>query len=80
MELDNGQVLNVHGFVQGVNSFNVYLTNCLLPLEIPLADTGSLTTGPSVDNQASFEIGRLRKPTWRICMFSTGVISGVECC
>jgi len=34
--------------------------------EIPLADSGSLTTGPSVDNQAGFEIGRLPKPAWRI--------------
>ncbi|KAJ3811833.1 hypothetical protein F5876DRAFT_38753 [Lentinula aff. lateritia] len=34
--------------------------------EIPLADTGSLTTGPSADNQAGFEIGRLPKPSWRI--------------
>ncbi|KAI9462361.1 hypothetical protein BJY52DRAFT_1221991 [Lactarius psammicola] len=35
-------------------------------VEIPLADSGSLTTGPSADNQAGFEIGRLPKPTWRI--------------
>lgn len=35
--------------------------------EIPLADSGSLTTGSSVDSQAGFEIGRLPKPTWRIC-------------
>lgn len=35
-------------------------------VEIPLKDTGSLTTGPSADNQAGFEIGRLPKPTWRI--------------
>lgn len=39
-----------------------------LVTEIPLADSGSLTTGPSVDNQAGFEIGRLPKPTWRICV------------
>lgn len=37
-------------------------------LEIPLADTGSLTTGPSADNQAGFEINRLPKPNWRIRM------------
>ncbi|KAH8120571.1 ARM repeat-containing protein [Phellopilus nigrolimitatus] len=42
------------------------MVKCLASMEIPLADTGSLTTGPSVDNQASFEIGRLRKSTWRI--------------
>ncbi|KAL0072195.1 Proteasome activator BLM10 [Marasmius tenuissimus] len=35
-------------------------------MEIPLADSGSLTTGPSADNQAGFEIGRLPKPSWRI--------------
>src|ERR1700722_6274280 len=34
--------------------------------EIPLADAGSLTTGPLADNQAGFEIGRLPKPQWRI--------------
>lgn len=34
--------------------------------EIPLKDSGSLTTGPTVDNQAGFEIGRLPKPMWRI--------------
>jgi proteasome activator subunit 4 len=35
-------------------------------LEIPLADGGSLTTGPNADNRAGFEIGRLPKPEWRI--------------
>lgn len=35
--------------------------------EIPLADLGSLSTGPSVDNQAGFEIlNRLPKAQWRI--------------
>ena len=34
--------------------------------EIPLADGGSLTTGPSADSQVGFEIGRLPKPQWRI--------------
>lgn len=37
--------------------------------EIPLADAGSLTTGPSADNQAGFELGRLPKPAWRIREF-----------
>ena len=40
-------------------------------LEIPLADGGSLTTGPSADSQAGFEVGRLPKPLWRIRMFSS---------
>ncbi|KAL5535214.1 BLM3_1 [Sanghuangporus sanghuang] len=46
--------------------WSLIMVKCLASMEIPLADTGSLTTGPSVDNQASFEVGRLRKPTWRI--------------
>lgn len=33
--------------------------------EIPLADSGSLTTGPSADRYR-FELNRLPKPTWRI--------------
>lgn len=40
--------------------------NINLAEEIPLADGGSLTTGPSADSQAGFEIGRLPKPGWRI--------------
>lgn len=35
--------------------------------EIPLADAGSLTTGPSADTQVTFEINRLPKAGWRIC-------------
>lgn len=56
----------VYGYIisRGTLSHVLVLIFCL---EIPLADTGSLTTGPSVDNQAGFEVGRLRKPTWRIC-------------
>lgn len=38
--------------------------------EIPLADGGSLTTGPSADNQVGFEISRLPKPQWRIRMYT----------
>jgi proteasome activator subunit 4 len=37
--------------------------------EIELADSGSLTTGRSVDQRARFEIGRLPKPTSRIREF-----------
>jgi proteasome activator subunit 4 len=49
-------------------TFGLTVHYCLLSTltEIPLADAGSLTTGPSADNQASFEVGRLPKPTWRI--------------
>jgi proteasome activator subunit 4 len=36
-------------------------------LEIPLADSGSLTTGTSADSQVGFEVQRLPKPNWRIC-------------
>ncbi|EFI28576.1 membrane protein [Coprinopsis cinerea okayama7 len=38
----------------------------ILGVEIPLADGGSLTTGPTADSQVGFEIGRLPKPQWRI--------------
>ncbi len=34
--------------------------------EIPLADTGSLSTAPTADNQMGFEISRLPKANWRI--------------
>lgn len=40
--------------------------NTFICIEIPLADAGSLTTGPSADNQMGFEIGRLPKANWRI--------------
>ncbi|EJD55475.1 hypothetical protein AURDEDRAFT_109790 [Auricularia subglabra TFB-10046 SS5] len=46
--------------------WKLIMCKCLASMEIPLADSGSLTTGPSVDGQAGFEIGRLPKPTWRI--------------
>lgn len=46
--------------------------------EIPLADGGSLTTGPSADNQVGFEIGRLPKPQWRIRMFKTIYYSSIS--
>jgi hypothetical protein len=38
----------------------------LFSVEIPLKDAGSLTTGPSADKQAGFEVGRFPKPIWRI--------------
>ncbi|KAJ4489583.1 hypothetical protein C8J55DRAFT_557490 [Lentinula edodes] len=48
------------------HEWSLLMCKCLASMEIPLADTGSLTTGPSADNQAGFEIGRLPKPSWRI--------------
>ncbi|KAH7104159.1 hypothetical protein BKA62DRAFT_635182 [Auriculariales sp. MPI-PUGE-AT-0066] len=59
------------GIVKDVGIFTneewkLIMCKCLASMEIPLADSGSLTTGPSVDSQAGFEIGRLPKPTWRI--------------
>lgn len=43
-------------------------------VEIPLADGGSLTTGPSADNRAGFELGRLPRARWRICEYQTDII------
>ncbi|KXN83586.1 Proteasome activator complex subunit 4 [Leucoagaricus sp. SymC.cos] len=48
------------------HEWNLLMCKCLASMEISLADGGSLTTGPSADNSASFEIGRLPKPQWRI--------------
>ncbi|KAG6897919.1 hypothetical protein C0992_009071 [Termitomyces sp. T32_za158] len=48
------------------HEWQFFMCKCLASMEIPLADAGSLTTGPNADNQASFEIGRLPKPDWRI--------------
>ncbi|KAG5652290.1 hypothetical protein H0H81_005550 [Sphagnurus paluster] len=48
------------------HEWHLFMCKCLGSMEIPLADAGSLTTGPNADNQAGFEIGRLPKPSWRI--------------
>ncbi|EGN99641.1 hypothetical protein SERLA73DRAFT_159863 [Serpula lacrymans var. lacrymans S7.3] len=48
------------------HEWHLIMCKCLASMEIPLADAGSLTTGPSADNSAGFEIGRLPKPSWRI--------------
>ncbi|KNZ79712.1 Proteasome activator complex subunit 4 [Termitomyces sp. J132] len=48
------------------NEWQFFMCKCLASMEIPLADAGSLTTGPNADSQASFEIGRLPNPNWRI--------------
>ncbi|GBE78103.1 hypothetical protein SCP_0109850 [Sparassis crispa] len=59
------------GIYQDVGIFNDHdwhflMCKCLASMEIPLADSGSLTTGTNADNQASFEVERLPKPDWRI--------------
>ncbi|KAJ3576138.1 hypothetical protein NP233_g640 [Leucocoprinus birnbaumii] len=48
------------------HEWNLLMCKCLASMEISLADGGSLMTGPSADSSASFEIGRLPKPQWRI--------------
>ncbi|KAF5384678.1 hypothetical protein D9757_006201 [Collybiopsis confluens] len=48
------------------HEWSLLMCKCLASMEIPLADAGSLTTGPSADSQAGFEIGRLPNPAWRI--------------
>ncbi|TFY83738.1 hypothetical protein EWM64_g268 [Hericium alpestre] len=60
-----------HGLFNDVGIFTEYdwhflMCKCLASMEIPLADAGSLNTGPAADSQAGFELGRLPKPTWRI--------------
>ncbi|KAJ7597613.1 hypothetical protein C8J56DRAFT_1001469 [Mycena floridula] len=48
------------------HEWHLIMCKCLASMEIPLADAGSLTTGPSADAQVGFEIQRLPKPNWRI--------------
>jgi proteasome activator subunit 4 len=48
------------------HEWHLIMCKCLASMEIPLADAGSLTTGPSADSQAGFEIGRLPSANWRI--------------
>ncbi|KAF8998336.1 hypothetical protein BDZ89DRAFT_1105652 [Hymenopellis radicata] len=48
------------------HEWGLIMCKCLASMEIPLADAGSLSTGPSADNQMAFEIGRLPKANWRI--------------
>ena len=52
-------------------AMNSTITEVLL--EIPLADAGSLTTGPTADSETGFEVKRLPKPNWRICKFVRGL-------
>ncbi|KAH9947692.1 hypothetical protein B0H21DRAFT_737636 [Amylocystis lapponica] len=67
------------GLYQDVGIFNEHDWNyimgkCLASMEIPLADSGSLTTGPSADNQAGFEVSRLPKPRWRIASLARIIV------
>ncbi|KAF5374850.1 hypothetical protein D9758_000077 [Tetrapyrgos nigripes] len=56
------------------DQWHLLMCKCLASMQIPLADAGSLTTGPSADSQAGFEIGRLPKPTWRIVSLSRIIV------
>ncbi|KAJ6574791.1 hypothetical protein B0H19DRAFT_1254444 [Mycena capillaripes] len=48
------------------HEWSLLMCKCINSMEIPLADGGSLTTGPSADRYVAAEIGRLPKPDWRI--------------
>ncbi|KAF9785996.1 hypothetical protein BJ322DRAFT_1005050 [Thelephora terrestris] len=59
------------GLYKDVGIFTEYdwdfiMAKCLASMEIQLADSGSLHTGSSADSQATFEVDRLPKPSWRI--------------
>ncbi|CCA68831.1 hypothetical protein PIIN_02692 [Serendipita indica DSM 11827] len=56
------------------DEWNFIMCKCLVSMEIPLADAGSLTTGPSVDGQAGFEIGRLPRCAWRIASLARIIV------
>lgn len=47
-------------------------------IDIPLADAGSLTTGPTADTETGFEIKRLPKASWRISPLFYGYSSVCE--
>ncbi|KDR84809.1 hypothetical protein GALMADRAFT_217878 [Galerina marginata CBS 339.88] len=74
---------NDHSIWQGLSKdvgmfteheWSFLMCKCLASMEIPLADGGSLTTGPSADGQVGFEIGRLPKPQWRIPSFARIIV------
>ncbi|KAJ7456675.1 hypothetical protein FB451DRAFT_613190 [Mycena latifolia] len=48
------------------HEWSLLMCKCINSMEIPLADGGSLTTGPSADRNVAAEITRLPKPEWRI--------------
>ncbi|EMD41658.1 hypothetical protein CERSUDRAFT_110231 [Gelatoporia subvermispora B] len=67
------------GLFQDVGIFKEHewdflMCKCMASMEIPLADAGSLTTGPNADNQASFELNRLPKPNWRIASLARIIV------
>ncbi|KAI0374438.1 hypothetical protein BV20DRAFT_1049238 [Pilatotrama ljubarskyi] len=54
--------------------WNFIMAKCMTSMEIPLADAGSLTTGPNADGQATFEMNRLPKPSWRIASLARIIV------
>ncbi|KAI0768547.1 hypothetical protein BD413DRAFT_614418 [Trametes elegans] len=56
------------------SEWNFIMAKCMASMEIPLADSGSLTTGPNADGQATFEMNRLPKPTWRIASLARIIV------
>ncbi|KAI0639143.1 hypothetical protein C8Q77DRAFT_1152142 [Trametes polyzona] len=56
------------------SEWNFIMAKCMASMEIPLADAGSLTTGPNADGQASFEMNRLPKPNWRIASLARIIV------
>ncbi|KAF8168284.1 hypothetical protein B0H34DRAFT_792908 [Crassisporium funariophilum] len=76
---DTANISVSHGLYKDVGIFtehewNFLMCKCLASMEIPLADGGSLTTGPSADSQVGFELGRLPKPQWRIPSLSRIIV------
>ncbi|KAI0359128.1 hypothetical protein OH77DRAFT_1473765 [Trametes cingulata] len=56
------------------SEWNFIMAKCMASMEIPLADAGSLTTGPNADGQATFEMNRLPKPSWRIASLARIIV------
>ncbi|KAI0828367.1 hypothetical protein BC628DRAFT_1417934 [Trametes gibbosa] len=56
------------------DEWNFIMAKCMASMEIPLADSGSLTTGPNADGQATFEMNRLPKPSWRIASLARIIV------
>ncbi|KAG8866672.1 hypothetical protein FRC20_007837 [Serendipita sp. 405] len=56
------------------DEWSFIMCKCLASMQIPLADAGSLTTGPSTDGQAGYEIGRLPRCTWRIASLARIIV------
>ncbi|KAF8624763.1 hypothetical protein AX15_005657 [Amanita polypyramis BW_CC] len=56
------------------HEWHLLMCKCLQSMEIPLADGGSLTTGPTADSDTGFEIKRLPNPNWRISSLARIVV------